>query len=345
MSTGIKTYKGAIGVDIHYCSLKNIVEYSEERGMATGVVTTVQFSHATPAGFVGHHVSRENYTEIAKDMIYHSALEVIMGCGAPDYDENGHKVDVLKTTEYVGGFDTFLDLTDDARVTGADANGDGTPDEWTVIRKRKAFQNMAEGPTPSRVIGLPLVYKTIQQERDGEEFATPYAVPRIETVPTLKEMSLAALNVLDNTTDGFFLMIEGGAVDWAGHDNQLGRMIEEEIDFNLAVEAVVLWVRKNSSWNETLLIVTGDHECGYLYGPDSNPVWKPLVNNGKGVLPGMTWYHDKHTNQLIPFFAKGMGAERFQSKVVDVDPVHGPYIDNTSIGKVLIDSLLKRPRS
>jgi alkaline phosphatase len=339
MSTGRKTYNGAIGVDVHYVSLKNIVEYAEEKGMATGVVTTVQFSHATPAGFVTHNISRENYVEIAKNMIYHSALEVIMGCGAPDYNENGQKVDVLKSTEYVGGFATFLDLTDDAKVSGADANSDGTPDPWTVVRKRKAFQDMAEGPTPARVIGLPLVHKTLQQERDGDGSAAPYVVPRIENVPTLKEMSLAALNVVDNDTEGFFLMIEGGAVDWAGHDNQSGRMIEEEIDFNLAVEAVVSWIRKNSSWNETLLIVTGDHECGYLYGPESNPTWEPLVNNGKGVVPGMTWYSDKHTNQLIPFFAKGIGAGVFQSRLVGVDPVYGPYIDNTSIGEVLIDSL------
>lgn len=341
MSTGSKTYNGAIGVNVDYAPLKNVVEYAEENGMATGVVTTVQFSHATPAGFVAHNFSRDNHIEIARDMIYQSALEVIMGCGAPDYDENGHKVDDLLSTEEVGGDATFLDLIDDARVSGADANNDGTPDDWTVIRSRQAFQNLAHGPTPSRVIGLPFVNETLQQKRGGDGFATPYEVPRLETVPTLSEMTQAALNVLDDDTDGFFLMIEGGAVDWAGHDNQSGRMIEEEIDFNKAVETVVSWVEDNSNWDETLLIVTGDHECGFLNGPGSSPSWNPMVNNGKGVQPGMQWYDDEHTNQLIPFFAKGVNAERFRSMVVGSDPFRGPYMDNTACGSVLIDILSK----
>lgn len=342
MSTGKKTYNGAIGVDINYAPLKNIVECAEEKGMATGVVTTVQFSHATPAGFAVHNISRDNHIEIARDMIYESALEVIMGCGSPDCDENGNRVERLKSTEEVGGDETFHDLTDDFGVSGSDANGDGEPDEWTVIRERQAFRDMAEGPTPTRVIGLPYANETLQQKRDGDGFAPPYAVPRIETVPTLEEMTLAAINVLDNDTDGFFLMIEGGAVDWAGHDNQSGRMIEEEVDFNLAVEAVVAWVEKHSSWDETLLIVTGDHECGYLAGPDSIPTQKALINNGKGVLPVMAWYNDEHTNQLIPFFAKGTGAVLFQSQVTGADPVRGPFIDNTSIGIVLSNIISRR---
>ena len=54
------------------------------------------------------------------------------------------------------------------------------------------------------------------------------------------------------TTKGFFLMVEGGAVDWASHANQPGRTIEEQIDFDEAVEAVVRWVRENSNWGDTL---------------------------------------------------------------------------------------------
>jgi alkaline phosphatase len=128
---------------------------------------------------------------------------------------------------------------------------------------------MASGDTPLRVIGLPQVHETLQQKRRGDDLADPYVVNRTETVPTLAEMSQVALNVLDNNRDGFFLMIEGGAVDWAGHDNQSGRLIEEEIDFNRAVEAVAAWIEKNSSWDDTLLIVTADHETGYLNGPGS----------------------------------------------------------------------------
>ena len=64
------------------------------------------------------------------------------------------------------------------------------------------------------------------------------------TVPSLATMTKGALNVLDNDKDGFVLMIEGGAIDWAAHANQTGRTIEEEMDFNASVEAVIAWVEQ-----------------------------------------------------------------------------------------------------
>jgi len=215
-------------------------------------------------------------------------------------------------------------------------------DPWQVIRARREFQALATGPAPRRVIGLPFVHETLQERRSGDPHAAPYAVPRLETVPTLAEMARAALNVLDDDEDGFLLMIEGGAVDWAGHAHRSGRMIEEEIDFNRAVEAVVAWVAQNSGWGETLLVVTADHETGYLNGPGAdaqNPTWKALINHGAGVLPGMEWCSEKHTNQLVPFFAKGSVARLFTFEIAGEDPVRGPYIDNTAIGRVLIDLL------
>jgi len=342
MSTGVKTCDGAIGVAVDGSALKHAIEWAEERGMATGVVTSVPFSHATPAGFVAHNGSSRNYAAIAKEMIYDSALEVIMGAGSPDYNSNGEHA--VKSGKYVGGDATFADLTDGGTIMGADADGDGLTDPWQVIRTRNAFQTMAAGPTPRRVIGLPLVYETLQQRRSGNADASPYEVPFLEFVPTLEEMTRAALNVLDNDADGFVLMVEGGAVDWAAHAHQSGRMIEEEIDFNRAVEAVVDWVEKNSDWDETLLVVTGDHETGCLNGPvDDAPraTWQALKNNGKGLLPGMAWHSAKHTNQLIPFFAKGAAARLFTSEIAGEDPVRGSYIDNTAIGEVLINLLKK----
>jgi alkaline phosphatase len=353
MSTGVKTYSGAIGVDINKEPLLHALEVAEELGKATGVVSSVEFSHATPAGFVAHNDSRNNYADIANEMIYESACEVIMGAGAPDYDNsgntpcfdgNGEQLDWCGSLKYVGGLDTWTDLTDDNMVTGADADGDGNPDVWQVIRSREQFQAMASGDTPARVIGVPYVYQTLQQSRGGDGYADPYVVALTETVPTLEEMTKAALNVLDDDPDGLFLMVEGGAVDWAGHANQSGRVIEEQIDFNNAVEAAVAWVNTNSNWGETLFIVTGDHETGYLTGPGSDPSWEPLVNNGAGNLPGMEWHSGSHTNQLIPFFAKGSPHSMFKDyikygELAGDDPVHGPYIDNTAIGQIVIDLL------
>ena len=338
MSTGYKTYRGAIGVDVNGEPLIHVMELAEERGMATGVVTSVEWSHATPASFVAHNVSRNNYSEIAQEMVYDSAVDVIMGCGHPWYDADGNWKGTPNTFRYVGGETTWDDLV--AGIAGGDADGDGFEDPWTLIETHSEFQALMTGDTPERVIGIAQVFKTLQEERSGDDKADPYVVPLIDTVPTLEEMTKAALNVLDNDPDGLFLVVEGGAVDWAGHGNESGRVIEEEIDFNRSVEAVIEWVIYNSNWGETLVIVTGDHETGFLAGPGSDPDWMPLENNGAGNLPGMEWHSGSHTNQLIPFYAKGRGAKLFrQGEYMMGDPVRGNYIDNTRIAETIIGLL------
>ena len=337
MATGVKTNNGAIGVDATGVPLKNIVQRSEELGKATGVITSVQLSHATPAGFVAHNVSRDNYVDIAQEMIFDSKVDVIMGTGHPYFFDNGMAVGV-PNFKYVGGESTWQALI--VGTAGNDADGDGVADAWTLIQDRSEFQSLMSGATPKRVIGVPKVRSTLQEMREGDPSADPYVVPLMETVPTLEEMTRAALNVLDNDPDGFFLMVEGGAVDWASHENLSGRMIEEQIDFDNAAEAVVAWVEDNSSWDETLVIVTGDHETGYLTGPGSGqgeagPVWNTLVNNGQGNLPGMEWHSIGHTNALIPLFARGVGSELFAGYADQFDPVRGEFVDNTEIGQIL----------
>jgi len=254
MSTGCKTSKGAVGLDPDDSPLKHIIEFAEQEAKSTGVVTTVQISHATPASFVAHNESRSNYKEIALEMIRQSALEVIMGCGNPDYDNDGKRVKILREYKYVGGKATWADLKD-GLADGADADADGKCDEWTVIQSADDFRSLADGPTPKRVIGICKKYKTLQEMRGGDKKAAPYAVAFNCDVPTLSDMTAAAINVLDNNPNGFLIMIEGGAIDWAGHRNQSGRVIEGQIEFNRAVKYLTEWIEENSSWSETLLIV------------------------------------------------------------------------------------------
>ena len=340
MSTGHKIYDTVIGLDICYRPLTHLMQVAEARGKATGVITSVAWSHATPAGFVAHNVSRDNYAEIASEMIRDSATDVIMGCGNPWFDDSGQPVGSPNTYRYVGGVDTWKALVDG--TAASDADGDGDLDPWTLIQTRRDFQKLAHGPTPDRVCGVAQVGDTLQQSRAGDAHAGPFVVPLTETVPTLTEMTAGALNVLDNDPDGFVLMIEGGAIDWAGHPNQSGRMIEEEMDFNASVRAVVRWVEQNSSWKETLVIVTGDHETGYLTGPGSDPTWEPIANNGAGVLPGMEWHSDTHTNALVPLFANGVGSDLFSAYADQTDPVRGPYVDNTEIAQLILGFLNQR---
>ncbi len=341
MATGHKTLDGVIGQNAAGDDVATIVELAEEMGKSTGVVTSVEWSHATPAGFVAHDASRDNYAAIGAEMVDDSAVDVIMGAGHPWYDNDGQLRDTPNTFKYVGGTATWDALV--AGTAGGDADADGTADPWTLIQDRSEFQALAEGPTPDRVLGTARVYWTLQQSRSGDYVADPLTVPFTETVPTLEEMTKAALNVLDNDPDGFFLMVEGGAIDWASHGtydpNSSGRMIEELLDFERAVEAVENWVKENSNWGETVLVVTADHETGYLNGPGSDPAWMPIVDNGTGVLPGMEWHSVDHTNSLVPFFAKGDAARLFRGLADLYDPVHGSYLDNTEMAKALFATL------
>jgi len=343
MSTGVKTYSGAIGVDLEGFPLPHALEFAEALGKATGVVTSVPLSHATPAAFVAHNESRENYAQIASEMIRESAVDVILGAGHPWYDNDGHPLAAPNTFKYVGGEATWNDLV--AGVAGGDADGDGVPDPWVLVQSRDEFQALGSGSTPARILGVPQVFETLQQRRSGNAHAAPFVVPPVTTVPTLAEMTRAALNILDDDPDGLFLVVEGGAVDWASHAHQSGRMIEEAIDFERAVDEVVEWVRRHGGWGDTLLVITGDHETGYLTGPGSDPGWMPILNHGAGNLPGMEWHSDSHTNSLIAVSAKGDAARKIRHLADESDPVRGPYLDNTEIATILFGAMTRnRPR-
>jgi len=343
LATGVKTYNNSIGMNVDFTPLINLVQTAKMKNKSAGVISTVQFSHATPAAFVAHNLTRNNYSQIAFEMLLNSRCDVIMGTGNPDYDDNG--APSHETYKYIGDSLTWLGLQSGNSVfyvngipdTVEDVNGDGIRDPWTMIQEKSQFQSMMTGNTPLRVLGVPKVNTTLQQNRSGDPNAVPYVVPLNNNVPSLAEMTKGALNVLDNNTNGFFIMIEGGAIDWASHSNQKGRMIEEQIDFNNAVNAVIEWINTNSNWSETMLIITGDHECGFLWGPNSGPpaTFNPIINNGQNNLPGMTFYSNEHTNSLIPFYAKGAGSELFHFFADEYDSVRGRYIQNSEIGSAI----------
>ncbi len=347
MATGVKTVNGAIAVDPDRVRLESIVERAERIGKATGIVSSVIFSHATPACFAAHNHNRNRYEEIASEMILESAVDVIMGCGHPLFDMQGQPLG-KPHYRYVGGEDTWRAVVEGR--AGGDADGDGRPDAWTLVESRAEFQSLREGITPRRILGLAQIHQTLQQQRAGDRAAPPYFEPMVETVPTLEEMTMGAINLLEEDPDGFFLMVEGGAVDWAAHSNETGRLIEEMGAFEATVEAVMKWVESESGWNETLVIVTSDHETGYLTGTGSgqtesasggagNGVWRPLQGQGKGRIPLLQWNIKGHTNSLVPFYARGAGGLRFEEHAEGIDPFRGAYLDNSAIGKVIFSFL------
>ena len=138
----------------------------------------------------------------------------------------------------------------------------------------------------------------------------PYESDGVSDLPSLSEMTATALRILDNNGRGFFLMVEGGKIDWAGHENSLVRNIGETIEFAEAVEETLKWLGER---NDTLIVVTADHETGGL---------KILKNNGKGKLPEASWSTTKHTGVKVPVFAQGPGAEAFTGPMDNTDVFH-----------------------
>jgi alkaline phosphatase len=335
MSTGFKTKRGAVGVDASGAPLYHVAQFAETLGKSTGVVTSVPLSHATPAGFVAHNAARGEYAAIAQEMIGESRTDVIMGAGHPLFDDDG--APASPSYDYVGGVQTWEALV--AGTAGGDADGDGDADPWTLVQTREEFRALRDGPTPDRVCGVAQTRSTLQQRRGGDADAAPFAVPRNAEVPLLATMVRGALNVLDDDPDGFLLVIEGGAVDFASHAGQTGRLIEEQFQFNRAVRAVSRWVATHGGWDETLVIVTADHETGYLTGPGSDPRWKGVVNRGKGNVPDVLWNSGGHTNALVPCFARGAGSEALAAAADRYDRVRGRYLDNTEIAEVVFSVL------
>lgn len=337
LSAGQKTYNNAINwSDRNGPISPTMAERAKAAGKAAGVVTTVQWSHATPAGFShARNAERDNYEEIANAMLDGGVLDVIMGAGNPDFDNDGRPSAKRRDCKYVGGEATWRALE------AARAKGGATHRGFRPVSTKAEFEALVSGPAPARVLGTAQVGTTLRQARSGKKKDDPAEdTPVNPDVPDLPLMLRAAINVLDDSPKGFFLMVEGGAVDWANHSNQAGRMIQEQLDFVAAVEAVVQWVEAKSSWNDTLLVLTADHETGLIWGPDSEAkAFDPIVDRGKGRVPGMRYHSKTHSNSLVPVYARGAGADRFSSKVVGKDPVRGPYVDNTGVSEVLAEAI------
>jgi alkaline phosphatase len=337
LATGIKVYDGQLNISTTGIQLKTITEIARDLSKSSGVVTTVMWSHATPAGMFAHNTSRNNYSLIANEMLGGtSPLSVIMGAGNPEFDDNG--LPAANSTQYLGGDITWGQLTSRTHPQG-----------WSLIQTKQEFEDLANNSTPTvtKVVGTLQAFSTTQQSRTlavkGAEPTNPSGVAFNTNVPSLATMSKGALNVLNRNPKGFFVMIEGGAVDWANHANNLGRMIEEQMDFNSAVQTVVDWVNANSNWNDTLLVVTADHETGFLWGPVKG-TFNEVVNYGKGVLPGAAYNYSGHSNSLVPVYAIGAGSQLLAGYANRKDPVRGHYLDNTEIFRVMNGSSAHVPQ-
>ncbi|WP_306821540.1 MULTISPECIES: alkaline phosphatase [Bacillaceae] len=205
MSSGVKTYNAAIAVDVHQNEVKTVLEEAKALGKSTGLVATSELTHATPASFGAHDISRHNMDQIADDY----------------FDEmiNGkHKVDVMLG----GGLKNFVrtdrDLTEEFQNKG-----------YSYVTNK----NEMSSDKNKQILGL---------FADG---GLPKMIDRTKEIPSLKEMTNVAINKLNKNKDGFFLLVEGSQIDWAAHDNDIVGTMSEMEDFEQAFKAVIEFAKKD----------------------------------------------------------------------------------------------------
>ena len=222
LSTGYKTSNGRIGTDANGNNIYSVAYDAKNAGKAVGIATTVCINHATPSAFYAHNNSRNNYNEIAQWML------------EADYDF------------YAGG---------DAKCTAEQRNDlydRAEKQGYTIARGYDDFKSKAK-----KAEKMMLYQKNVAEE-------VPYAIDRTKDDLTLAQITKAGIDFLSRKgkDEGFFMMIEGGKIDYAAHRDDAATLIHEMLDFNAAIEEAYEFYKKHK--DETLIIVTADHETGGL---------------------------------------------------------------------------------
>lgn len=380
---GQKTLNGRIACSADGTSrFQSVAAAALSRGFGAGGLTTVPISHATIGALLAHNVDRYNGFAIADEQLFGDpnttgtaaknpawggglgatmpVADVLLGAGHPDWY-------LAANNSYVAP-EMLAKLRLDAAADGA----------WSFLERRTGQNDAgsrllaaATSATTRRLTGIwggPIGnFESARANQSGLEPENP----------TLAEMSEAALRVLDRNTrvdrsraNGFVLVIEAGAIDWAGHDNRLDDSIGEMRQLDAAVRRVENWIENplnDCDWQNTLLIVTGDHETGLLSAGIGQMPDRPLgriddatlalekqvsglgtraswddVDKDDVIDAGETvhwvWQSTGHTNQLIPLYLRGKSSDGFRGKT-SMDVVRGQYVDNVDLHGLMLRAL------
>jgi alkaline phosphatase len=380
--TGNKTGNIRIGVSEDGSSrLVSIADKARSLGKAVGAVTTVYISHATPGAWLAHNDNRNNGYAIADESLWGDPNTT----GAPitsTYYSGAHGPTLPPADVVIGAGHPLWDggTYVNTAMRNKLAAESGSPGAFTLVERLAGSPDggarllaTADNPSLLRLAGLfGGVGGNIEYRKANGSDAN------LEN-PTLAQMARAALLVLARDHAGFVLMIEGGAIDKAAHANNMDQMVGEVLGFNEAVQTVIDWVddpATASTWANTLVIVTADHETGYLtQAPNIFPnqplgeittttlalektnlatglraSWLDTIPNGqidREETVYWAWNTGGHTNSLVPLFAKGAGSEMFATKIdpADLDPVRGVYLDNTDVFSVMDSASVSDPCS
>ena len=226
IATGRKTYSGMINVDITGAEeFETIAEkLHSQQGYKVGIISSVNLNHATPAAFYAHQASRNNYYEIGQELV-DSGFEYFAGGGLKKVTGPNKDQESLYDLAEAAGYKVTFTQEDAQAVTAQD----------------------------EKVILI--------DEHLADSDAMAYDMDRQEEQWALADYVAKGIEVLDNDT-GFFMMCEGGKIDWACHANDAGATVTDTLALADAVQVAMDFAQEHPA--ETLILVTGDHETGGL---------------------------------------------------------------------------------
>ena len=231
LATGHKTKNGALGVTKDLEKVNSVASWAKDNGYRVGVSTSVSIDHATPAAFYAHQGNRSDAYLIGLDLIetnfdFYAASDFV--------DPNNAKAKDGKT------YESLYDL---AQKAG-----------FTIARGYKDYQKKAKKADKM------ILFQT-EKASQKDNSSIPYAIDRKKGDMSLAEITRAGINFLSkDLSKGFFLMVEGGKIDWAGHANDAATNFSEVIDMDEAIKVAYEFYAQHP--DETLIVVTADHETG-----------------------------------------------------------------------------------
>lgn len=359
--SGVKTYNGAVGVDIFENPVESVLSKAAQAGKSTGLVTSVPIDHATPAAAAANVNNRNKfdngYDDTALDSILQQELRVyqptvLLGGGHPlsstgnvlpngveprdnTYIKESTYQELSKNPNSNIYDYTFVERGTDAASKLASTAASLDPEKGDrllgLYGARGQDGNLpvssANGDYSTTGLAMFTVNSTkglnpdtVRPLKAGETDASFIATERNQN-PTLDDLTKAALTVLGKDPDGMWLMIEGGDIDWAAHDNNIDNLIGATLDFDKAVGSVIDWINKNGGWADNELIVTADHDHYLTLNGDFPTLVQKNASNGISALTdndtiagsGQAWGSsttDKydwgnHTNRPVPVYYQG----------------------------------------
>lgn len=264
LATGKPALSEVIGLDLNGDRAETILERAKKQGKSVGLVTDTRITHATPAAFAAHQTHRSLENEIAVDILQND-VDVLLGGGLRHWIPKGSSSADTALTTLIN--DPSLKLTS-KRKDKRHLLNEAKDSNYQLAFNAKQLDSITSG----KVLGL----FSSSAMLDGIAYSHCKKLGNCRQ-PGLAAMTKKALNLLSQDEEGFFLMIEGGQIDWAGHNNDAGDLLHQMLKFDESVQAVYDWVKDR---NDTLVVITADHETGgfgFSYSRKDIPVADPTV--------------------------------------------------------------------